>query len=308
MKTKLKLSRMLSIMFFCLGSVIFAQNNEIKRSIGDVVYQEYEQNGIDKALQKYKNLKANSLTQYHWSEEELNTLGYQLMSKKDLEAAEKVFRLNMKEYPKAANPNDSYADYLIEEGDFDKAKKYLRKSIKIAKDSEIENENTRIFNISTAKLAKLEKENQQLDFLLGNWDVEVTGFEKGQKTFHQTGKAISNYDAENSMLTTLLTNSAGVPFRKNILVYNALEKNYDLGYVEPTAPMGISMSKLVVKDLGSNKYELIENGMNRKGEKMTTKHEIEKKSDDILIWTMYSQEKDNKNWEKSSVWNYKKSM
>ncbi|UJH92284.1 hypothetical protein LZ575_06995 [Antarcticibacterium sp. 1MA-6-2] len=146
-----------------------------KNSIGDAVYEEYKQNGIDKALAKYRDLKANK--DYEVTEWELNRIGYQLMHDDgDLEAAENVFSLNMEEYPQAANPMDSYADYLIEKGNPEEAKNYLQKSIAQNEKNKREDEK-QLLKASKAKLAKLENKHKQLDFLIGNWDVNSTNFQ-----------------------------------------------------------------------------------------------------------------------------------
>jgi len=114
METNLKLNGLLSMLFMCLMTVSFSQETQ-KKSVGDAVYEEYQNSGIDKALTKYRNLKAKESNNYDFTEWELNRIGYQLMHNDgDMEAAEKVFKLNMEEYPKAANPHDSYADYLME--------------------------------------------------------------------------------------------------------------------------------------------------------------------------------------------------
>ncbi len=117
MKIRLNFNRMLSMLFICLATAGFSQDMK-KKSVGDVVYEEYQKGDVDKALTKYRDLKANKSTEYDFTEWELNRIGYQLMNNDgDLKAAEKVFKLNMEEYPQAANPHDSYADYLMEKGD-----------------------------------------------------------------------------------------------------------------------------------------------------------------------------------------------
>ncbi len=141
MKTKINLNQILSICFICLAPFIYSQEVSDQKSVGDVVYEEYRQNGINKALDKYRDLKANNQNDYNFTEWELNRIGYQIMqNKEDLEAAEKVFKLNMEEYPKAANPQDSYADFLIAKGDKKAAKKHFEKAVSMAEKSDREDE------------------------------------------------------------------------------------------------------------------------------------------------------------------------
>ena len=54
----------------------------------------------------------------------------------DPEGAVKVFKLNSKEYPKSGNVWDSLADGYMQAGDKKKAKKYYRKSLKLAPDNQ----------------------------------------------------------------------------------------------------------------------------------------------------------------------------
>lgn len=109
MEIRLNFNRILSMVFICLATAVFSQDVK-KKSVGDVVYQEYQKNDVNEALAKYRDLKAKSSAEYDFTEWELNRIGYLIMRDGDLESAEKVFKLNMEEYPQAANPHDSYAD------------------------------------------------------------------------------------------------------------------------------------------------------------------------------------------------------
>lgn len=154
-------------------TVGFAQE---KKSIGEEVYKTYEANGVVAALAKYRQLKTDT-TNYNVNEWELNDVAYRLMNEKnDMEAAEKVFKLNMEEYPRAANPLDSYGDYLLKKGDKEEAKEYFKKSIAISEKSSIDSERNQLYPNTKGKLAKLENKDKQLDFLEGNWEVEETGY------------------------------------------------------------------------------------------------------------------------------------
>src|SRR5690606_37110682 len=101
-----------------------------------------------------------------------------MLNNGDLESAEKIFKLNIEEYPKAANPHDSYADYLMEKGDKKEARKHYEKAVSMAEKSTREDEKE-LLRMSKAKLAKLDEKHKQLDFLLGNWDVKSTSFTEG---------------------------------------------------------------------------------------------------------------------------------
>src|SRR5690606_9745335 len=91
---------------------------------------------------------------------------------------EKVFKLNMEEYPQAANPHDSYADFLMQKGDKETARKHYEKAVAMAEKGS-SNDDKNLFRMSKAKLAKLDNKHKQLDFLVGNWDVKSTSFAEG---------------------------------------------------------------------------------------------------------------------------------
>ncbi|MGK0391438.1 MAG: putative negative regulator of RcsB-dependent stress response, partial [Maribacter sp.] len=68
-------------------------------------------------------------SEYHISESEINTLGYQLLAKNKLNDALKVFKLNTELYPNAFNTFDSYGECLMKLGKKDEAVKAYEKSL-----------------------------------------------------------------------------------------------------------------------------------------------------------------------------------
>ncbi|QED37553.1 DUF1579 domain-containing protein [Antarcticibacterium arcticum] len=306
MKTVFNLPRLLGVLFLCFSISGFAQNTEKKKSAGDAVYQEYQQNGIDSALKKYGELKSKS-GEYTLTEWELNRIGYQIMmDDEDLEAAEKIFSLNMKEYPQAANPRDSYADYLIEKGDTEGAKKYLKESIAIAEKSDKEDEQTRIFMGSKAKLAKLENKHKQLDFLVGNWNLNSTMFTNGVESGKETGTDEVVYEEASSLITINHKNSNGDIIGKRMMVYDPIDEAYDVVYINTMAPMGIENSRIKIKEAGDNKLELVETYTDRKGEKKKMRHEINKKENNKLDWVIFESGANEQEWKKVYAMNMEK--
>jgi tetratricopeptide (TPR) repeat protein len=63
------------------------------------------------------------------SEWKINMVGYQLMSRDELDKAIKVFELNTQLYPEAFNTWDSLAEAYMKKGDNEKAIKYYKKSL-----------------------------------------------------------------------------------------------------------------------------------------------------------------------------------
>jgi uncharacterized membrane protein len=73
--------------------------------------------GIDGAIQQYHALKATQAATYNFDERELNTLGYQLLRKKQFKQAIRVFQLNVEAYPRSSNAYDSLAEGFMGDGD-----------------------------------------------------------------------------------------------------------------------------------------------------------------------------------------------
>jgi tetratricopeptide (TPR) repeat protein len=73
--------------------------------------------GIDGAIQQYHALKATQAATYNFDERELNTLGYQLLRKKQFKQAIRVFQLNVEAYPRSSNAYDSLAEGYMGDGD-----------------------------------------------------------------------------------------------------------------------------------------------------------------------------------------------
>jgi tetratricopeptide (TPR) repeat protein len=73
--------------------------------------------GAAAGIQRYQDLKRRSADSYDFAESELNTLGYYLLRQGELEAAIKIFRLNVEQNPDAYNTFDSLGEGLLALGD-----------------------------------------------------------------------------------------------------------------------------------------------------------------------------------------------
>lgn len=304
MKTRLLM--LTGIFFMSLVTSAIAQEEMEKKSIGEVVFEEYQENGIDAALAHYDKLKKEKKENYNWDEWELNNIGYKLMlEEKDMEAAEKVFKYNMKEYPEAANPNDSYADYLIEKGETEEAKKYLKKSIEIAQNSSNEDEKTRILAGSKSKLSKLENKHRKLEFLAGEWVMEQTGYRDGKAVEVPASSHSITYLPGDAVLRVKHTNAQNNPCCERIIAYDAMDDQYEMAYINATTPSGIEISKLDIKDLGDNKIEMMEEYI-QNNEKKLARHEITRNDKDNIQWNVFIQDENSKEWEKASEMRFKR--
>ncbi|MBS7253736.1 serine hydrolase [Flavobacterium branchiicola] len=97
----------------------------------------FSENTFDIALPKFKKLKLK-YPEYNF-EENLNSLGYSFVNKKQNDSAAKIFALNCSEYPKSANAYDSLGEVYEAIGKLDLAKVNYQKSL----DLNPKNENAR---------------------------------------------------------------------------------------------------------------------------------------------------------------------
>lgn len=303
MRAQLNFKWILGIMLISLCSTVFGQD-VTENTLQDQLYKEYKANGIEQSLKAYQKL--NTDKEYNGFQEPLNMLGYKLMQEdKDLEAAKKVFEAQIAEYSNEANPYDSYADVLLEMGNKAEAKKNLQKSIDIAKKSDTDLDQ-QIYRASKAKLAKLENKHRMFEFMDGKHDVEISNYDEGKLTNKNKFHSTASYDESGNILSVNFTNQANNSIGKRIVVYDAVEDQYDMAFLNATDPLGIRISHVKVKDLGNNKVELMESYVDRKGKAHSVKHEITK-SNGSAEWVIFEQDDVTKNWEKATVQNFNKS-
>ena len=302
MRAQLNFKWILSLMLISLCSMVFGQDVP-ENTIPDQLYKEYKANGIDQSLKTYQKL--NTDKEYNGFQEPLNVLGYRLMLEdKDLEAAKKVFEAQIAEYNTEANPYDSYADLLLEMGNKAEAKKNFEKSVSIAEKSD-KDLDQQIYRSSKAKLAKMDNKHKMFEFLDGSSDVVITNFEANKEVGKNNFHSNASYDENGNILTINFTNQNDVSVGKRIVVYDAIEDQYDMAFLNASEPMGIRVSHIKVKDLGDNKMELMESYVDRKGKDQSVRHEIMKKNGSVE-WVIYEKAKDSKDWEKVAVQNFNK--
>jgi hypothetical protein len=186
------------------------------------------------------------------------------------------------------------------------AKINLQKSIDIAKksDSDLDQQ---IYRASIAKLAKLENKHRIFEFMDGNHDVDISNYKGGEVTNKNKLHSTASYDELGNILSVNFTNQANKSVGKRIVVYDAIEDQYDMAFLNATDPLGIRVSHIKVKDLGNNKVELMESYVDRKGKEHSVKHEIMKNNGSVE-WVIFEKDETSKNWEKTTVQNFNKSM
>ncbi|HMB91007.1 MAG TPA: amidohydrolase family protein [Rhodothermales bacterium] len=105
-------------------------------SVADVVLTVIEAEGIEAARVQHNTLLAEPPDSLVFGEEELNTLGYQLLAQERIEEAIAVFEMNVATYPEAPNPYDSLADGLIAAERFEEARDALTQAVTLAEEQQ----------------------------------------------------------------------------------------------------------------------------------------------------------------------------
>lgn len=85
--------------------------------IGSVLGTTIQQKGIEAAVKQYHELKRTEPGAYDFSEDELITLGYQLLSLNKSKDAIEIFKLSVESYPQSYNTCHSLAEAYMDSGD-----------------------------------------------------------------------------------------------------------------------------------------------------------------------------------------------
>lgn len=98
-------------------------------SIADVMAEALRTGGLDAMEDAYHAFKSDPATATVFTEREVNAFGYALMNRGLLDAAVRVFELNVASYPQSFNVYDSLAEAFMKQGAHEKAIAFYRKSL-----------------------------------------------------------------------------------------------------------------------------------------------------------------------------------
>ena len=90
---------------------------------------------VEDAIDTYWDLKENKEKDYNFKENQLNTLGYQLLQAGLNKQAIEIFKLNVEQFPKSFNVYDSLGEGYMIAGDKKNAIKNYEKSLKLNPDN-----------------------------------------------------------------------------------------------------------------------------------------------------------------------------
>ena len=102
-----------------------------------------KEEGLKAALDRMENLCTSQSSRYALREGDLNRLGYQLLSTKEIEAAITIFQINVNLHPLSFNAYDSLGDAFASKGDKVQARVSFEKAIQINPDFETAKEKLR---------------------------------------------------------------------------------------------------------------------------------------------------------------------
>ena len=102
-----------------------------RTSIAETLSATIVSSGIDQAVKQYHDLKAAEPATYNFDEDELNTLGYQLIGAKKFKEAIYILQLNVEAYPQSGNAYDSLAEAYMDDGNKPQAIANYQKSLQL---------------------------------------------------------------------------------------------------------------------------------------------------------------------------------
>jgi len=88
-----------------------------RKSIAETLSATIASSGIDAALQQYHDLKVTQAAAYNFDEDQLNTLGYQLIRARKFKQAIRILELNVEAFPQSSNVYDSLGEAYMDDGD-----------------------------------------------------------------------------------------------------------------------------------------------------------------------------------------------
>jgi tetratricopeptide (TPR) repeat protein len=104
---------------------------DTRKSIAETLSSTIASSGVDEAAKQYHDLKVAASGPYNFDEDELNTLGYQLIRANKLKEAIHIFQLNVEAYPQSSNVYDSLGEAYMNDGDKPQAIANYQKSLEL---------------------------------------------------------------------------------------------------------------------------------------------------------------------------------
>lgn len=118
--------------YYCSHPKINLKNYwHIVKSPDEIFLRKLKKNNPDSAINYYNKIIKSNKDTLLFTEAQINQLGYQFMNKGEIEKAAKIFKFNIEIYPSSYNVYDSYAEALMNLGDYENSIDYYIKSLEI---------------------------------------------------------------------------------------------------------------------------------------------------------------------------------
>lgn len=105
-------------------------------TLGSVLAAEFQQNGRDAAVKKFRELKAQNYGELYVSEDDINRLGYTLLQQSKTDDAVAAFNIYVEAFPNSFNAYDSLGEACKAAGQTELAIQNYKHSLKLNPDNE----------------------------------------------------------------------------------------------------------------------------------------------------------------------------
>jgi tetratricopeptide (TPR) repeat protein len=99
--------------------------------IAEEILKTITEKDVSSAIRQYHELKATQPEAYDFREQQLDSLGYQLLKMNKIKEAVEIFKLNAEVYPRSVNVYDSLAEAYMINGDKELAIKNYERSLEL---------------------------------------------------------------------------------------------------------------------------------------------------------------------------------
>jgi CubicO group peptidase (beta-lactamase class C family) len=115
-----------------IAGILYDQPYDLpKKPLADALAKTILEKDVAAAIKQYRELKASQADAYDFGEDQLNSLGYQMLGLKKVKEAIEIFKLNVEAHPASSNAYDSLGEAYMIDGEKDLAIKNYQKSLEL---------------------------------------------------------------------------------------------------------------------------------------------------------------------------------